>query len=40
MTLKILYKLTNAKKRVNCQTILDNEQSKELFKYFNLYIEY
>ena len=40
MTVRVIYKIISTKKKVNCQYLLDNELSIELFKYFTPYIEY
>jgi hypothetical protein len=39
MSVKILYKLSNKNKK-NCTSIIENELSVELFKFFTPYIEY
>mmetsp|Transcript_14442 Transcript_14442/g.14051 ORF Transcript_14442/g.14051 Transcript_14442/m.14051 type:complete len:162 (+) Transcript_14442:217-702(+) len=40
MAIRILYKLTSAKKKQNCELMLENDLSSELFKYFSPYIEH
>eukprot|EP00347_Sterkiella_histriomuscorum_P023636 403333912 len=39
MTIKILYKSASTKKKLNCQNILENELSGEIFKYLTQFIE-